>query len=351
MRIFQNLMILVLTLFFSLSPAASTERKKSQDYRTFTLYLENDLFSGSGNDRQYTNGIKLTLISRELERFLNDPLIPGWGRAFIEGLPIGNRPGDQRRISFSLGQSIYTPDDIKTSKLITDDRPYAGLTYLVIALHGKNINRKDNLEFDLGVVGPHSYAEKTQNLVHEIVGSPKPMGWEHQLADEPIVNLFYERKWRFRQLDLGGDWSADFIPYLGGSVGNAWTGLNLGGQVRLGWHLPNDFGTFFIRPGSDNNSPLDESDPRLAETYHRRGAHIFAGLEGSYVARNILLDGNTFCDSHSVNKKPLLGHFMIGFGLFFERFKISYAYVFQTKAFDNQQEGQLYGSVTLSYSF
>lgn len=35
-------------------------------------------------------------------------------------------PGASKRIVYSLGQSIFTPDDIRQTALIRDDRPYAG---------------------------------------------------------------------------------------------------------------------------------------------------------------------------------------------------------------------------------
>ncbi|MBW2561068.1 MAG: DUF2219 family protein, partial [Deltaproteobacteria bacterium] len=57
-----------------------------------------------------------------------------------------------------------------------------------------------------------------------------------------------------------------------------------------------------IRPGSDSNAPLDSTDPRLSRP-RRFGFHLFLAANGTAVAHNILLDGNTFRDSHSVDKK------------------------------------------------
>lgn len=327
----------------------SFAEKTPKDHSTFTFYLENDVFTGT--DREYTNGVKLTWISRDLTDYRNDPRIPDWGHPVIDRLPFVNEPGLTRNVSLSVGQNMYAPEDLKRTDLIPDQRPYAGITYLALGFHSKDSKRMDTLEVDLGIVGPHSYAEEIQETWHRWIDSTEPRGWEHQLKDEPVLNLFYERKWRALRSEIGQGLAYDLIPHLGCSLGNAFTGANFGGQFRLGWNLPNDFGTFLIRPGSDTNAPMDEKDPRFFPAFNRFGVHVFAGLDGRAVLRNILLDGNTFLDSHSVDKKPFVLNTMVGVGVLVHRFKISYAYVLQTKEYETQREEQAYGAITISYSF
>lgn len=246
---------------------------------------------------------------------------------------------------------MYAPEDIDSPDLIPDQRPYAGMTYLGIGFHSKDSDRMDTFEIDLGILGPHSYAEDIQKTWHEWIDSTDPKGWDHQLKDEPILNVFLERKWRLLRSPLGHGFAYDLIPHLGCSLGNALTGANFGGQFRFGWNLPEDFGTFLIRPGSDTNAPMDREDPRFYPHPYRLGVHVFAGLDAKAVARNILLDGNTFKDSHSVDKKYFVGNFIAGVGVIIHRFKISYAYVYQTKAYNTQREAQQYGSLTISFSY
>jgi lipid A 3-O-deacylase len=66
---------------------------------------------------------------------------------------------------------------------------------------------------------------------------------------------------------------------------------------------------------------------------------------------DILLDGNTFHDSHSVNKKPFTADIMAGLSLIFSRFKMSYAYVYRTKEFENQQKATIFGTITVSFIY
>jgi len=135
-------------------------------------------------------------------------------------VPFINKPGFQRAISMSIGQNIYTPEDIKRRDLIKEDRPYAGITYLAIGFHSKSSRRMDTLEFDLGIVGRHSYAEDCQKVVHEWIDSAKPEGWDNQLRDEPVLEVVYERKWKLLQSGAGGGFGYDFIPHMGAGLGN-----------------------------------------------------------------------------------------------------------------------------------
>jgi hypothetical protein len=63
----------------------------------------------------------------------------------------------------------------------------------------------------------------------------------------------------------------------------------------------------------------------------RFGWHLFAGANLEGIARNIFLDGNTWKDSHSVDKKPLVADFSVGFAFSFETVKITYRTLFRTR--------------------
>lgn len=344
-------LIFILSLIFILPWQARAEEDEARQSDTVTLYLENDLFGSDNTDRHYTHGTKLSWISRDLSDYRDNPLIPAWSYPFIERLPYVNKPGCQRSVSLSLGQNIYTPDDTDRSDLIKDDRPYAGVTYMSFGLHSKNGYQMDSFEFGVGIVGRHSYAEDCQKIIHKWIDSPDPKGWNHQLHDEPILNIFLERKWRVLQMKYKHKLSSDCIPHIGCGIGNAFTGANVGTQVRFGWNLPNDFGTFIIRPGSDSNAPVKKDDPRFFRPIQRFGIHAFFAVDGNAIARNIFLDGNTFRDSHSVDKEHYVADFVGGIGIIIHRFKITYSYVYRTKEFKSQKFRQQYGAISMSYTF
>jgi lipid A 3-O-deacylase len=341
---------LILMLHFLPQPSLA-EDKRARSSETLTLYLENDLLGFENEDRYYTNGTKISWISQDLTDYHDMITSPSWLYRLIRRIPLFNEPEQQRNVSVSLGQNIYTPEDKERSDLILGDRPYAGMTYLGLGLHSKNRRQMDTLEFDIGIVGRHSYAEDCQKKVHTWTDSVDPKGWSNQLNDELILNIHYERRWKALRTVGSSGIGFDAIPHFGVSAGNAYTGISAGGQLRFGWNIPNDFGTHLIRPGSESNAPLDDADPRFFQPLHRFGIHLFLAADGNAVARNILLDGNTFKDSHSVDKKPLVANVAGGIGMIIYRVKITYTYVYRTKEFETQKEEQRFGSVALSFTF
>ncbi len=328
------------------SPAGDDEARRSD---TLSLYLENDLFGFDNKDRYYTHGTKLSWISRDLSDSGEASSLPLWIRWVLDRVPLINGPEIRRSVSFSLGQNIYTPEDKERSDLIPDDRPYAGVTYLGLGFHGISGRRMDTLEVDVGIVGRHSYAEDCQKVIHDWIGSVAPKGWEHQLKDEPILNLFFERKWRLLKAREAGGLGFDASRTWDGAAGNAYTGVNLGGQVRFGWNVPNDFGDLSHRPGSDSSAPEDDGDPRFFRPLHRVGVHVFLGSTETPWPEH-LLDGNTFRESHSVDRKPFVAQCTEG-SVILHRFKITYSYVYRTKEFETQKEGQQFGAITVSCTF
>ena len=87
---------------------------------------------------------------------------PAWVSPLLERLPLVNHPDQQRALSLSLGQEIYTPENIRTDRLVEDDRPYAGRTYFAVGFHAKQGLRKSVWELNVGILGPASLAEKAR---------------------------------------------------------------------------------------------------------------------------------------------------------------------------------------------
>jgi len=335
-----------LTLLSTSFSAAQTD--PVEKHQTFFLYLENDIFAGT--DRHYTNATRLTWLSSDLTEYDEDTRLPRWGLPLIRKLPLINRPSFQRNVGLSLGQNIYTPEDISRRDLIKDDRPYAGWTYLSLTFHVKNVTRMDVFEVTLGIVGPSSLAKETQRTVHRWVDSKEPKGWDHQLRNELGFTIGWQRNWRLFSTGMGSGFGFDFIPHIGGVAGNVATFANIGGELRIGYNLPIDFGTSFIRLGSGIEAPVDRTDPRLRRRKNF-GIHLFADVDGRAVARNIFLDGNTWKESHSVDRKRLVADMAAGIAILYKRLKLSYAHVYRTKEFDGQDQSQLFGSVTLAITF
>jgi lipid A 3-O-deacylase len=318
-------------------PIASAEpepvRKEIDTDGVFTVSWENDMFYDEDND--YTNGVRFSYFSPENS-------VPDWIEEAASAMPLFSTKG-HKRWSFAIGQNMYTPSDISVPTLQLNDRPYAGWTYGTIGLMSDLGNRLDNLQLTVGMVGPASKAEETQKAVHRIVDSQKPMGWDNQLRDELGVVLSYNRKWRGLYEFSPFGFGMDITPSLGGNVGNVFTNATAGTVVRFGYDLPSDYGPPLIQPtlaGSEFFVPTKSF-----------GWYLFAGVEGRAVARNIFLDGNTFRDSHSVDKKELVGDFQGGIAFTFNTVRVAYTHIVRTKEFDGQEKGDQYGAITVSARF
>lgn len=341
--------LICIILCFLPALALPAAERTPEDSWTFTFRFENDLFGNT--DRNYTNGVKFSWISPDLEWFRDSEALPEWGKQIIRKLPFSREEGLQRNVAFSVGQMMFTPDEIQRQELIPDDRPYAGWLFLSAAFHNKNYRHLDTIELQAGVVGDLSFAEETQDLVHDLRGIASARGWENQLENEPGLAVIYEHKNRVIRPKAFGGLGFDTITHFGGAIGNVYTYANAGVEFRFGWNLPTDFGTSLIRPGGDTNAPSDTQDPRYRTARESLSLHAFAAASGRLVLRDIFLDGNTFRDSHSVDRKLLVGDFILGISLIVEQFKLSYAQVLRTREFDGQPSGHNFGSISISYTY
>jgi hypothetical protein len=330
------------------SAAAVADEAHPQDNKATVIFnLENDAFVGT--DKHYTNGIKATWISKDLKRIGHDGL-PAAASRVVGSMPAINEADFLHNIAVSLGQNIYTPRDLSQSDLIDDDRPYAGWTYFAFGLHSKNFRLLNTLELSLGIVGPSSLAGQTQKMIHEQLNSDEPMGWENQLEDEFGFMFTWQRFWRVRRQPVGSGFAYDIIPHAGFSLGNVFTYLNAGGEIRFGYNLPADFGSSLIRPAGGTAAPVDMSDPRLRSSADF-GCTVFGGVDGRATAQNIFLDGNTWDNSHSVDKNYFVVDISAGVGLVYKHFKLTYTHVFRTEEFEDQDGGQSFGSISLALTF
>jgi hypothetical protein len=315
---------------------------------TLILTEENDFFAGT--DERYTNGLKLTWISGDLMKYAEDERLPGFAVEYLSALPFVNEPGQQYNVSLSLGQNMYTPSNTQTEAPQPDDRPYAGWTYISLALHAKTPFQLDSFETSLGIVGPSARAGETQNNYHSLMGFRRAEGWRNQIRDEPGLMLSWQRTLRAMRVGLGRDVAWDLLPHARVTVGNVLTHAAAGFETRIGYRLPWDFGTSLIQPGGGVSAPADPDDPRLKQDMSF-GLHLFAGAEGRAVARNIFLDGNTWEHSPHVTKRPLVADLMSGIGLVLGRTKLTYTHVYRTEEYDGQKGPQMFGSVSLSVTF
>lgn len=298
---------------------------------TISVDIENDLFTGT--DGHYTNGLRIGWMSPDRDA--------AWIDEAFDRYDIPAPPG-RKRLSLSLGQNMYTPQSI--TRPAPGDRPYGGILYLGFGVIADTGHRYDLLELDLGVIGPASLAAPTQSWFHGLIGSPQPKGWHNQIDNEPALNLVWERKWR-NLLPGPAGFDFDVTPQLALSLGNVFTYAGGGATLRVGRNIPdNDYGPPRIRPSAPGSA--------MFEPNGKLGWYLFAGFEGRAVARNIFLDGNTFGDGPSVDKRPVVVDLQAGLSINLYRYiRLAYTYVLRSKEFEGQVDPDRFGAVSVSLNF
>ncbi|MCX7886243.1 MAG: lipid A deacylase LpxR family protein [Verrucomicrobiae bacterium] len=302
-----------------------------------------DVLGGTTRDRHYTQGLKVMWIG-------GDGSFSKCTAALDRLVPVCGMLPKASNLGFViLGQNIYTPSDLNATAPIHNDRPYAGWLYagLVFQREGVTPARRipvlDSFELDLGVTGSASLAREAQRTWHDWTHGTIPRGWHNQIKTEPGLELKYARYWRLTLNEKTADFF-DFIPHIGGSLGNIRTHAAAGGTLRLGWNLPRDFGPVIG----------DAAAPTIGR---RKEAgwfsfYGFGGAEGRIVARNIFLDGNTYLSSMSVDKKNAVADLYWGAAiLLWQRVELSIMGVYRTEEFRGQQNPDTFGSIMLKAAF
>ena len=339
MRLFSVVMIISAFILSNASAAEPSHAKAATSINaeprqwSLSARWENDAFGGT--DRFYTNGISFSL-ARSGSSWL-DPL--------ADRLPWGT---GHRTVSYEFGQIMVTPVD--TSRPIPDpaDRPYAGILYLGLSLHVDGKDSYHGLKFITGVVGPWSLAEETQKEVHRWVDSSQPQGWDYQLRNEPIVNLVYEHRRKYRLLGKSCGLALEMLPAANVMLGNVLTQGQIGGQLRLGYNIPDDFGTTLMRGMVHLPPPRPSTDPRLSQ---KLGVFIYGGANMNLVLRHITLDGNTWKESPSVEKEWLVPAAEVGMAVATRRFMVTFSHVLWGREFKGQQTNSEFGAFTVTCRF
>ncbi len=302
---------------------------------TWSFTLENDLFGDA--DRDYTNGVRVDYITPRNN-------LTAFGRLAKRGLYGWFSDAGDWYEYYAVGQNMYTPADTSLRTPQPDDRPYAGFLYVGGGVAADRGDRLDTLAVEVGVVGPASLADETQILVHDILGVQEPMGWDNQLENEPGIRLIYERKWRYGAalvplLDL----EADFIPHAGLTLGNVSTHAALGGTVRLGQDLRDDYGPPRVQPAL--------SSPGFFRNEDGFSFYVFAGAEARAVGRDIFIEGNTFGGVDGVEPRRLVADVQAGVTLQIGRTELSFTQILRTEEYSGQGDPSLFGSVNLRTRF
>lgn len=317
-----------------------------KDRGIFGFALENDVWLKQ--DDGYTNGINLSWVSPALDENTNSSFLRFLFNLNRKILKFGQEVQEHgqaeeretRWVAFSLFQVMCTPDDLTRADPIPVDRPYAGLLAVNTFLIHNSHRFQDVVGLTTGLVGPHSLAGKAQTWLHETFDWTRPMGWENQLKDEPVLNLWAGRTWKLLQ----NEDKKDGLKY----------GLKAGVNARLGNLLTSAGGLLEFGVGRNFRPDLEVCSPApffgslSVGRVEEMSVFAFIRAEGWVVARNLLLEGNTFVSSPGVKINRFLGQVTSGLG-YRNAFSAACFYlVLKTKEFHGQSYYDPYVGLTFN---
>ncbi|WP_375282952.1 lipid A deacylase LpxR family protein [Marinicauda pacifica] len=326
-------------LAFCAVPAALAEEGEGEQRRgvpegsVVSLVVENDYFVRS--DDNYTNGLRLEVVSAA------DRVHP-WLRELAKFHPLIDLESTDLREGFTLSHAIYTPDDISLAVPPEDSHPYAGYLGLSGFASARSLKTERTLTVEIGLVGPAAGGEFVQANWHRLIDGEEPAGWDTQLGNELVFAVSGQRLQRFEGPRILG-LQTDLISHAGATLGTLRTSASAGATLRIGTDLSSDFAPPRIRPALAPSSLFVPSSGI--------GGYIFAGFGGYLVGKDVFLDGNTFSDSRSVDKRHLTGDFQAGGVLRVASYRLSLTYVVRSEQFVGQQASDSFGAISLSYAF
>ncbi|MEM7680577.1 MAG: lipid A deacylase LpxR family protein [Planctomycetota bacterium] len=328
-----------------------------EPYR-FRIVWNNDgsFFNPFGNDdRHYSNGTQFEFASQ-----------PEWARDLARWTPGGDFYGEQELRTaggFLAGHQLYTPEQLTVAAPLPDDRPHASYLYGGFFWQRDNLGGPpnsggpdgiptlDHFELQFGVAGEGALGEPIQRTVHDTFSGDEPNGWDNQNRTEGVIQGVIRKDWRLEPgpvaTPLGNlEWQA--IPSLRARVGTAFIDGEVGGLVRVGVGLPDDFGPggLFRVPSATGLSPAYSEEGRFS-------AYVFGRASGRAVGHNLFLGGSLFRNNQVVvEPERFVGEVEAGLAVRYEIeaffAEVTWSVVANTEEFEGQDGGNEFGNLSLN---
>lgn len=303
---------------------------------TFTFQEDNDVFALSDrSDRGYTNGSQLTWAWDESST-----------PAFALNLAGRLCGADtcRRSASISIGQAMFTPENLQIREKIVGDRPYGGWLFSELSLEARKGKRVDTLSLYLGAVGRRSYAAEAQSFAHRAIvpSAPEPLGWDNQVGDFPGFVVACDRRLQYWELqDSRKRPYLDLIPSVSGMIGNVFIRGGVGATARAGYNLPDKF----LRSSASMSNTQTGSVPGTT-VRSRWDGYVFATAEARFIAHDVFLDSKD--REYGIRREPLVRDRRIGASLRYRWLRIQYIHNLRSSEFEPDSRSHSYGTYILS---
>lgn len=283
-----------------------------------SIVESNDFFSSyiKPEDSNYTQGLELA----STRPYADAPQILKTAASYLPEFCIGITcavPGPPDFIGFGIAQDIFTPRSRDIVELLPDEDPYAGYLYSRLTRLNQSEHYRISTSLYLGMIGPWSFAEYTQNWFHDLIHNKRFKGWDNQLHNELAGYLNYKRGFiDYKKEDYS--WVM-LLTDTEINVGTVYTDLSFRKEIRLGYNIQG-----------------------YNLTNKNFSIYIYAHPEVKGILRNIFLDGNTFRKSAHVDTEHFQASIESGLTVEYYGWSISYYTDWSTKDY-SQQTDKIHG--------
>lgn len=300
----------------------------------WNLGLDNDVVIGDDGD--FSNGIVIGWQTADEHDFSHAILPINWQSKLLFSQQEGRKQWGAK-----IYQRMWTPTEIGYDYAQPNERPYAGLLELesYTAAYSSQIAQKNWLS--IGIMGPASGAQATQELVHKITSSTEPLGWKYQVENQFTLQFAYEADYLFtRQTAFeNSDWELSGHSYS--QLGNFRSETSLGMTLRWGDDLAQSFGQLSSHQGHYGQYSMSAKDSGSLT--------VFTRAQAGYRFNDLTLEGNLPYDSY-VQLKNQQAQASVGAVWAFPNWSLSWRFDFYSKEYESDpQDWHAYG--VLSYSW
>jgi lipid A 3-O-deacylase len=282
-------------------------------YSGLVITVEND--SVLGSDNNYSHGTELE-----------------WVGDIILG-----EDDETEQVGYGIHQLIYTPMDITIAGDQPNDRPWSGLTTAFRETWKFSEAEDVRSRIEVGVLGPSAMSEESQTWFHDITGNRKPMGWDNQLPDEPVLNYYHERRHPLLGYGADGPWRFFADAIYGGTVGTVFINGMGGVVLRAGWNVP------------PRHIPTGIG-PKLGQ----KGPYVYAigETDGMLVLHNATISDSLFRKRDPGVEQKIeraVGTYRYGVVAGYGGMSISYTMNERSNEFEGQEKTMDWGTITMEF--
>jgi lipid A 3-O-deacylase len=239
------------------------------------------------------------------------------------------------RLDIGIGQEIYT-GNTNCPECQPVDRPYGARLFSSFAYQVPRPDALTTLEADLGVLGPAALGRQTQKLIHHFVTAPHD-DWSHQLDGRLDAQLVAVRSQRVLGAD---DWPVALVAHGGVVAGTVQSFVHAGGELRWGR------ATSALASSMRFAATPASTQPGTAD-----GWSAFVGFGARSVFSNKLLTNNADDPAAPPTRNRTVRRTALGLGWGGEWVAMGFAWITESREFQEQQHTQRFGTLTLQLNF